>query len=249
MFGLITAYRLNLLTQGTFTIVYMLGLLFLIQAIFLKTPTLGGWTKDEIILMYGVFTLMWGWIALLFFDGFRRFCISGVRAGNLDIFLTKPANTEFLVGFSFPDISIVPHLFFAFYVMMYQIIKLQLYMNIGQVFLFIFFFILCFFILYFVFGIYASTAFYVTNAAQLLRMAENLSDHSQYPTKIYPQMLQPVLYSLLPTALLGYVPTSFLLGRGSWQLALSMIALLIVSMVINHRFWRHGLRQYASASS
>jgi ABC-2 type transport system permease protein len=249
MIGLVFTYRLNVFTQGIFTVVYMLGLLFLIEAIFLRTPSLGGWSKDEIILMYGTFTFMWGWIALLFFDGFRRFCVSGVRAGELDAFLTKPANTEFLVGFSFPDISIVPHQLFAFTVMTHQIMTLHLYANFINFALFFFFFVIAFFTLYFIFGIYASSTFYLTNSAQLLRMAENLSDHSQYPTTIYPQMLQPILYSILPTALLGYVPASFLLGRGSWQLAAGMIALLVISIHLNHFFWERGLRNYSSASS
>jgi ABC-2 type transport system permease protein len=249
MVALMMTYRLNVVIQGLFSVVYTLGLLFLLEVIFLKTPTLGHWDKDQIFLLFGNFSFMWSLILLFFYEGSRRFCISGVRSGELDTYLTKPVNTQFLVACSFPDITVLPQLLFSLAVLFYEFTKQQLYINSAHLVLFGFFFFVCFIALYFILGIYASLTFFMTNSVQLFRSVENFSDHSQYPTSVYPQILQPLLYSLIPAGLLGYIPTSFLIGKGSWHLGLGAIFVLLISIFINHYSWKHGLRQYSSASS
>ncbi len=247
--ALMMTYRLNLLVQGSFMIVYLLGFLFLINIVFSKTQSLGGWTRDEVILLFSVYTLIWGIIESFFFEGLRQFSISGVKNGDLDKVLTKPVNAQLLISFSTPNPATTPHEVFVAVLFIHQLFILHGQLYPANVLVATFAGFCSMGILFFLYSSYATLAFHFTNSSQALRALETISDNAQYPTKIYPQWLQPFLFSLIPIAFLGYVPTSFLLGRGDWKLLWITIGVLIGSFFINQFAWESGLKKYSSASS
>ena len=246
---LLLEYRFNVFVQSIFAIVYFVGIWFLLQVVFSKTQTLGGWRQPELMLLLGVSSSIWGVIDMTFFEGLHQFMVSGIRTGDLDRFLTKPVNPAFSVAFFYPQVGLLPNFFTVFLFMIYWAIKDQAEITPISIGLFLIVTTFCFAISYFLYSSYATTAFHVTRSDQVLRLIQTLNDHSQYPTIIYPKFIEFTLTFVMPNAFIGYIPTVFLLNKGNVPLFLIVVIFTFISYGIYHFAWRFGLKKYTSASS
>ncbi len=247
--SLFLEYRFNLLIQGLFMVVYEMGMFFLIQVIFLKTNAIAGWSKDEVLLMLAMYMFIWGFVEFLFFDGLRRFTYVGVKNGEADKFLTKPLRPELLISFSSPVPAVLPHQLLSFAFLLFQISRLSSSITIVGAVLFIIFSVFSIIIAYLVDSTYSTFAFHVTKSTEMLRMVQTISDSSAYPLSIFPQFVQPILLSIVPIGFMSYIPASFLIGKGSWQLGVWTVAFMIIMFGVNKLAWKIGWQKYTSASS
>lgn len=65
--------------------------------VYARRPTLGGWTRDEALLVVGFFTLLKGAIQGVIEPSVNN-TVEHLRKGTLDFLLLKPADAEFLVS-------------------------------------------------------------------------------------------------------------------------------------------------------
>ncbi len=242
-------YRLNILVQGGFILFYLVGLYMMLEIIFTKTSSLGGWSKPEILLLYGISGITWGFTEMLYFASLARHMTQSVARGDFDMFLTKPLDAQFLACFMTPRIQecIYPISsgLFTWWILFSNHFQFTLVsiMSFGVSLLF------TQITLIFLFSGYSSIAFFVTRSEQVLKSFQTLGDHSQYPATIYPQFLKIGLLSFLGISLIAYVPTSFLLGKLSPLYLVPLFAGMCITIVISRFVWKQGLRRYASASS
>ena len=96
---------------------------------------------------------------------------------------------------------------------------------------------------------YATLGFYLTRAQQIMEVYDKTTDYGLYPTPLFPPTFQFLVFVLIPVAFFGYVPTLFLLGRGSPVYVPAALALAFVFFVINQWAWKVSLKHYSSASS
>jgi|GEM_PF-1420557 len=245
----ILEYRLNIFIQGAFILVYLVGMLMMLEIIFSNTQSLGGWSKSEVILLYGICGIMWGLIELVYFSSLMHFMMRGVSTGELDTILTKPLDAQFLTLFSYPAMMEFIYPFSSALFTGWVLLTQHYSFSLESVFTFFASIILTQILLLFLFSAYSSLAFFVTKSQQVLRTLETLGDHSQYPTIIYPQLLKLSLLSFLGVGLVGYIPTAFLLQKLP-TLGLVPLFLGTCATVFTSRFiWKFSLRRYSSASS
>lgn len=242
-------YRVNAVIQSLYGFVYLTALYFAIQLMFLNTTTIAGWSKNEVNLMFSVMITMFTFFLTITLESIRIFMTKGVATGDVDIFMVKPVNTQFLICFFYPDISQIMVLAGAF-VFFIQ----QLFVNIHAITLtsFLIFIFMCFMsalIFYFVYSLYGASAFFITKSNQVLELANKLSDFGSYPVNIFPKTFQIISFTILPFAFFGYVPTLFLLNKGSFSLFVISIVMVCTSYIVNQWAWKKGLREYSSASS
>ena len=74
-----------------------------VSIVFAQTDTLGGWTRDELVALIGVFFIVRGLIDVVVKPSMERL-MEGVRRGTLDFDLTKPADAQVLVSTRAVDI-------------------------------------------------------------------------------------------------------------------------------------------------
>lgn len=242
------SYRLSFLVKLFYGPMYCGSLLTILLVAYSRTPILGGWDRNEALLLFAVFNMIYTTCLVTFMDSIRYLLWDGIRQGEVDTWLLKPGSTQFYLTFSRPNIDLLSLWIPIFIFFMYKLVNVHS-VSIWNWVGFWIVFILAHLIIYFILSTYATLGFYVTKAQQVLEIFDKASDFSQYPISIFPGSIQFALTTFLPIAFYSYVPTLFLRNQGSLFLVGVTIGFTIFLIIINHFAWKHALRNYSSASS
>lgn len=245
----ILEYRLNFILHLIYGPMYSLTLYLILRIAYARTPTLAGWNIDEGILLFFVFHFLYMTYYFFFMKGIRYLLWDGIRLGEIDFVLTKPVNPQFFISVSKPYTEQLLQWAGMGVLLLLHLHHMQLSVPVLDLLGFFVSFIGGIAIAYFVVTGYATAGFYMTKAEQIIEFFDKAADSSQYPIPIFPQSIQLLAFTLVPIAFFSYVPTQFLLGRGSLNSLIGMCILLVISMIINQVLWRRALREYSSASS
>lgn len=242
-------YRLNFLIRSLHNVTYV-GMFFITTiVIYAHTESLGGWNIDQALILFSLTNFSFSIQSFIFMRGVEEFMREKVKNGTLDFDLLKPVNTQFMALLRTPwvDSILLGIIMLSFFI--HQLIKIWAQISLLNLGLFIISYILCSLIWYFILSSYATLAFYVTRAQQVMYFIEKASDFSQYPTHIFPKSVQWIFFSIVPIALFAYLPASILLGNNSLLMWKIIGVLLPISFIVNKLAWREGLKRYSSASS
>jgi ABC-2 type transport system permease protein len=242
-------YRWNFVLQLFYGPAYVGVLFTVMQLAYSKAPHLGGFSADEAALMFAVINLLYVFAIFLYIRGVRYFLWQGIRLGQIDLALTKPVNPQLYISFQYPEIQQIALFFGISALLIRQIYILRGEISLVGSVLFVFLFLLGLVINYFIITTYAAIGFFVTRAQQILEFFDKASDYAAYPTTIFPLPIKLFSFSVVPIAFFSFVPSSFLLGRGSLPMFIGAIFLTIILFFINQFVWREGLKHYSSASS
>lgn len=244
-------YRTNFALQLFYGPTYVLVLFTILSTAYSHTETLAGWTKPEALILFCVFHLLYTVGAMFFMDGIRNLLWRDVRTGAIDFLLTKPLNFQFLVSFREPSLNQILLLIGILLLFSYQILLYPYIIstNIFDLLAFVLSCILGILIFYFALSTYATGAFFFSKAQQIIELFDKLSDFSQYPLPLFPGSLQMLLVTIVPVAFFSYVPSLFILGKGSLLWLAASVIFLIILININQLAWKYALRHYSSASS
>jgi ABC-2 type transport system permease protein len=201
---------------------------FILVTVYSKTPTLVGWTSQEGMVLFSVFHLLYMTFYFFFMKGLRHLLWTAVRIGELDFVLTKPINPQFYISIAKPYIELLPLLAVLVSYFTYQLLHLPAPLTLLNLGLFIILFILGVAIAYFSLSSYATICFYANKAAQVLELFDKSSDFSQYPNPIFPNSVRLITFTVMPIAFFSYVPTLFLLGKGTPLLFFTAFATLSI---------------------
>ncbi len=245
----IMAYKVNFIVQSLYAPAYVLVMFFLVKIAYTITPVVAGWSEAEGYLLFLVFHFIFTCCFVLFLKGVREFVYFDIRQGKLDFYLTKPVDSQFMSFYSKPEVEQFLLMISLALLLFYQIFVLRELITFTGLLLFLVTSGLGIVICYGIVSLYSSLAFYLTRASQIFEIFMKISDFGQYPQPLFPFSFQLVAISLIPVAFFSYIPTLFLLGKGSWWLLLLSAVAAVGSVTLSKIVWQHSLKQYASASS
>jgi len=245
---LMIGYRTQALVQSLFVIMYVIMLYIIMRVIFLHTDFLGGWSRSEAMLLFGIVNLLSLFAATLFYDSYQHFVNKGIREGHLDLVLTKPISSRFWVSISRPQVaSILSLAFVAMYV--FHLLITEVYsISVESILLSLVATFFSCIIMYNTITICACFAFYSTNSRQSIDILYKLLDYGQYPVTMFPTSIRLISFTIVPIAFFGYVTTALLLKKESYLLLVVTIIVAIISWYLSQAFWQKGLKRYESVS-
>lgn len=240
-------YRANLVIQLIESLVAIGTGLVVLSLIFERTGDLSGWTRPELLVVMGVFTIMGGIIEFGISPNMGRL-MGDIRLGTFDYVLTKPVDAQLLtsvrqfrlwsltdvvvggvvLGWGVSDLGGVDLAAALGFVAM---------LTAGAVMVY------CFWLAI------TTVAFWVVRMNEVQEMFTGLYRAGQYPVGIYPTWLRTLLTFLVPIAFAVTVPSEALTGRltaGQVALAVGFATTLFVGTRL---FWRIALRHYSGASA
>ncbi|MBD8500825.1 ABC transporter permease [Paenibacillus arenosi] len=241
-------YRADFWIEVISDLMFQITNLIFIFVVFMHTPTLAGWTRDEMVFVYGYFMIPYG-IFSCFFNmwGFsERYIVKG----EMDRILTRPAHNLFQILLENVDPPSIIGSFVGAILMITagsQLgidfgaldILLLLIMIVGSVLIY--------------FGIYTaltSISFYSDAPTGILPLVWNIQNYGRYPLTIYNRFIQVLLTWILPFAFVGIVPASrFLEDKGMEQMALLTPVVGIIAFTIGLTMWNVGVKRYRGAGS
>lgn len=240
-------YRTNFLTSGLIDLIWMVVEASLFTAIYTHVPVLAGWTKPQVFFFLGVF-----FAADALFTTFcsRNFWMFPdlVTRGELDIILTKPANTFILAMTRAMSLTTLFNIVLGFIVMARY--GTEAGFTGGAKWLLVLFWILIGFatqvLIRFAFCVWV---FWTDRGFSLAMLYYKLFTLATKPDGLYPTALRYTILTVLPFGFIGSVPARALMqGLRPVEYA-TVAAVLIGFSTMNFILWKEGLKRYQSASS
>jgi len=242
------AYRANFwvqLVESSFTVGTVLALVAVVTE---QTDRLGGWNHDELLVIAGVYFLVFGVVNATIAPSLARF-IEDVRLGRLDFTLLKPADAQFLVSIS--EFQPWKSVDFALglLVLGHALWSLGHTLGVAQALQFLVALAAGLALVYSFWIALATLAFWFVRIENILAIFWMVYNAGRWPVGIYPGWLRFTLTVVVPVAFAVTVPAEAVTGRLDFQTLLVTVSLALGSLVASRLFWRFGLKSYSGASA
>lgn len=246
-FKILKQSRVNLLI-GIFTfILVQLINITLIELIYSKVPHINGFTRENILLLYGIFLIPRG-IDHIISDYLWWFSGNGIRRGLFDKTLVRPIEPLFHIIIERFDFNGFSELILGL-ILLFTNIDLKS-ITLFSSFLFVLSLISAVFVYMSIKIVLTALAFWVTNSFFILEMSYSFSEFSRYPLDIFNKGIQNLILYILPFAFTAYIPYLILNNiktKGAYMV-FSLIGGYIM-LFFAYKFWKLGERQYESTGS
>lgn len=240
-------YRIDfLISAATALFSFGAGLLVL-QVMFRYAGTLGGWTFDQALVLYGIYLLIEE-----FATGFLAYNIGTmpelIRRGDLDFILLKPANSQMQVSIRHFRIVGLPAYLLAFGILAYGMVRMGSLSPLNVIAL-IGFLACAMLIVYAIWALLHTLAFWLVRIENISQIFFAVFKVARFPIGAFPGAMQVIFTVIIPIAFMTTVPASAAAGILDWRLGVAAPIIALVGLWLSHRFWQFALRHYTSASS
>lgn len=240
-------FRLNFILLIMAEFVWYFTQIVLYEVIFLHTNFIGDWRLEQMRVFIFLALFVDSIYMILWDSNFVKFN-DDVRKGNLDLLLTKPINSMFMLSSQRLSTTHFPCFFITGGSLIWACTQIPNFQWLNFLWLLLLVpsglsVIFC--------GRFAlnATAILFTRADFLQYIWYSLFRLGLRPDAIYAGVLRFVLIFFLPFAMIASVPARFLLEPVNWTLATWAIVMPILLFTALKKYWNFCLKNYSSASS
>jgi ABC-2 type transport system permease protein len=245
------SFRANFVVYVLTELLWLAMLVIFYEVVFGRTSAVGGWTREQMMVLIGTHFVVTRIFQGLFFES----CIELadlIRTGRLDFLLVKPVDPQFLISVSKVDYSSLINVFFGLGLVGYGLERMGLrpgpadmlcwllLVGSGVIALYSLMFLLC------------TTAFWAVRTQFIYEGWFHLTGFGRYPETIYRSAwLRFTLTYLFPVLAVANWPARQLLSDDPdkllepWQV-LYAVAAAGVLLAASTLFFRRALRSYRS---
>ena len=216
--------------------------------IYRYTDTIAGWSRDEALLLVGIYRVVEGLIGLQIAPNMRA--ISGyIRRGEMDFYLLRPVSGQFLVSLRRLQLNeignVLVGLGLAFYAGnaagvrwgVLAVAEAAAFLTCGLI------------LLYALWFFTVTLSFWLVQVDTLDLLFFGLFETARYPVTYFTGAVRAVLTFVVPVAFATTFPAQALLGSADRRLLAVGAALAIGALLGTRAFWNYAVRHYGSASS
>lgn len=253
-YGLIRemSFRGNFLIKVAVEGLWLLMLLIFYRTVFVHTSVIAGWTEAEYLFYVGCHFALLSVLETLFLENCGQFA-ELIRSGDLDFYLLKPIDEQFLVTCRTIDWSVAPSFFMGVGVMLYALQQLGWPLDALRLSLFVVLFLCGIGIAYsFLLMLTASSVWLVRNQSlyeiwwlftTLIRYPRDIFIHSwAYPVGWFFTFVVPIM-------LVINVPANTMVKAFDPLFVVFTLVATVILLGLSRRVFRLALRRYRSASS
>jgi ABC-2 type transport system permease protein len=241
-------YRADFAVQLLQSLINLATALAGLAIVFGQTDQLAGWSRDELVALVGVFTLVAGFLGLVIRPSMERM-MEGIRLGTLDFTLTKPADSQLLVSVRHVDVWRLVDVGLGIALVLYAVTRLGADVGLAGAAIFGLTLISGAAIIYSFLLTLSTLAFWLVKLENILVIFGSMYEAGRWPVGIYPPLLRATLTFVVPVAFAITVPVEGLVGRLEWSSLAGTFALAVAFLAGSRWFWRRGLRRYSGASA
>lgn len=246
------AFRGNFLAKISVEILWLGILIIFYRTIFAQTRHVAGWNEAEYLFFVGCYFAMEGLIETLFLENCSEFS-ELIRSGDLDFFLIRPIDEQFLVTCRAIDWSTAPNVLMGILVMVVSLVQMDWAFDPVRLLLFVVMFGCGAALAYSFLLTLTSTAVWFVRNQSLLEMWWLFTSLMRYPREIFQGALGGPLYwffsFIVPVMLVISVPAETMVKVFKPELALLTVGATVVMLYVSRQVFRYALSHYRSASS
>ncbi len=240
-------YRANFATRILTDIIWYVAQIVTFEALFRVTDKIGDWNLEQMRVFLGILFVVDAIYMILFSDNLDRMA-EKVRKGDMDLLLTKPVNSQFMISFQRVNTAITGNLLIALGWLVFSLLNLP-EMNWVRLPWLLVLVPVGLASLYSIRFMFTSVSLIFTKADNLQYLWFQLYRLGMRPDSIYFPWLKIMVLSVLPVAAIASVPARAILEAPNPLLFGWVIFWSIAMVYFSHRFWNYCLRFYSSASS
>lgn len=242
-------YRANFALHLFETGVSLVTGLTVLSVVFAKTPTVGGWEWNQLLVVLGLWFLVSGMVNMMVAPSIRQF-IHDVWLGNLDFLLIKPAGHQFMVSTRKFMVFNVVELFIGTTLVVTALLRLGARVGPDQAVKFVITAVAGATILYSFWVVLGTLALYTVKLENLMLVFYSMFEAGRWPAGLYPVWLRYSLVFIVPIALAITVPAQALVADLAWSRVGAAVVYATVAALGSAAFFRWSLRhKYMGASA
>ncbi|TDB53691.1 ABC-2 family transporter protein [Bacillus sp. CBEL-1] len=241
-------YRADMVVELLSDLLFQAVNLIFILVVFGHTQFLNGWSREEIIFIYGFFLVPFAVFSSFFniWDFNERYIVKG----EMDRILTRPIHSLFQVILERMELESLFGAITGVAVMIYAGSILNLSFAWYDFFIFILFVLGGALVYAGIFIALASIGFWSDARTSIMPTMYNIGNYGRYPVDIYNNVIRYVLTWILPFAFVGVYPAAYFLGREEWYgYAFLTPVMGIVFFTLAIVLWNVGVKRYRGAGN
>ncbi|HWO98098.1 MAG TPA: ABC-2 family transporter protein [Bacillus sp. (in: firmicutes)] len=241
-------YRADMFVEMLSDLLFQGVNLIFILVVFGHTQFLNGWSREEIIFIYGFFLVPFALFSSFFniWDFNERYIVKG----EMDRILTRPIHSLFQVVLERMELESLFGGFTGIAIMAYASFKLQLSFHWYDPFIFILFVVGGALVYAGIFVSLASIGFWSDARTSIMPTMYNIGNYGRYPVDIYNRVIRYVLTWILPFAFVGVYPSAYFLKRTEWYgYAFLTPVMGLIFFALSIVLWNTGVKKYRGAGN
>jgi ABC-2 type transport system permease protein len=246
------AFRGNFLVKLAVEVIWLFILLGFYRTIFTKTSNVATWSESEYLFFVGCYFALGGVIESLFLVNCNEFA-ELVRTGDLDFYLLKPIDEQFLVTCRDIDWSSIANVLMGSIIMALALHGIGWQFDLGRVVGFAILFICGLAITYSCLVLLTAISVWFKRNQSLYEVWWLFTSLMRYPREIFTgpwaSPMGAFFTFIIPILLVVNVPANVLVRVFDAGLVAFTVVVSVVLLALSRWFFRYALRRYRSASS
>lgn len=233
------------LVDGSLFIVQLLAF----QAIYSQVDSIGEWPRGNMVVFIGSFSLINAINMTVYFFGVNSIP-EKIKTGDLDLYLTKPANVLLRLTFEQVNPGAAPLIFLSIGIVLYGCSLQGMKLTVGSVAAYAVSILFMSVLYYALEVIIRSTAFFFISADGATQLEDcGLELCMQLPGTLFYGVYKMIFYMILPYGIIATYPTLLLADGLSAEMLVHGVGVVVVFFTFMIILWRAGLRHYNGVNS
>ena len=212
--------------------------------IYANVDSIGGWSRGQMIIFIGTFSIMNAFNMLIFFFGIVTIP-DKIKVGELDQYLTKPVNPLLRITFENMNLGSFPLLIFSIMIVMYGVKVEGIDVSLSVLFSYSVLVLLMTVLYYDMELILRSIPFLVISANGIMRLEDHLLDlNFRVPGVLFKGVFKIIFYFVVPYGVMATVPTQLISGALTFPGLIQGVCIAVIFTAFALWFWRFGLKHY-----
>jgi ABC-2 type transport system permease protein len=240
-------YRSDFWVEMATDLLFQAVNLVFILVVFEHIPLLAGWTKEEMIFIYGYFLIPYAFFSCFF--NLWNFADRYIIKGEMDRVLTRPKHNLFQIVMENMDPPALFGVLTGGVVMIWAGERIGLEWSLMDGFILLLFIAGGTMVYGGLYTALASLSFYTDSKTGILPLMWNIQNYGRYPVNIYNKVIRFVLTWILPFAFVGFYPSAYFIDPSRSELAWFTPVVGVVSLGFGLLAWNQGVKRYRGAGS
>jgi len=246
------AFRSNFLVKIFVELLWLSILLLFYHTIFAKTDNVANWNREQYLFFVGCYFAMGGVLETFFLENCNNFA-DLIRTGDLDFYLLKPIDEQFLISCRSVDWSCVPNIAMGGGVMVTAVLQGGWDIDALTVLLFLSVFLCGAVLAYGFLVMLTSASVWFLRNQSLFEAWWLFTTLMRYPREIFSgAWATPVgwVFSfVIPVMLVTNIPSRVMMRTVEPEMVAYLFGATVAVLWVSRRFFKYALLRYRSASS
>lgn len=241
-------YRVNFFVNVFQSLVALGTGVVVIALVFRNVDELRGWSRSELLVVLGVYTLIGGVVHTVIAPNMQRL-MADIREGTFDFILAKPVDTQLFISMRDVQIWKAVDVVAGVVVAAVGMAQLDADLTIGRAVAFVAMLVVGVVLVYCLWLLVTTAAFKVVRMDEIAQVFEGIFQAGRWPVGVYPAWLRVGLTFLVPVGFAVTVPAEALTGRlDAGTVGVAVVFAAALAAVTRWHF-RRVLRHYSGASA